>query len=133
MTLFQYLGDISSIADERKCEYKLLFETINNKLPSIGLNKNQMREVYQVIAAIILLGNIEFQTSDDLSYSKISKISLSASVAILLGISQTELEKMLLFRSIKAKTNGEDIKYEIIYIFLFASVQMFCFSIIVYH
>lgn len=85
----------------------LAFEKVDTALNSLGLGKEAKSMIYEFLASILHLGNIELTSvGPQVEIMESSRIHLS-SVAKLLKIDSKDLEKTLLFHTIEV--NGDEI------------------------
>lgn len=84
------------------------FAKLNGALKNIGLNQNETKEIYKVLAAILHIGNIIFEeksTTGELGISDGTRIHLDYACQLLNVLPKT-LETSFLMRGIEI--NGSD-------------------------
>ncbi|RKP03804.1 hypothetical protein CXG81DRAFT_9112 [Caulochytrium protostelioides] len=77
------------------------FQTIKDALTAVHINSRVQRQLFQVLAAILHLGNLDFSatTTSDARRCRVSHSKRLDQVALLLGISPAALEDCLTHRS----------------------------------
>lgn len=92
------------MSEHSEMYYQSLFQDLERKLMSFEFSKKQIDRIYEIIAAIIHIENIDFvQDADDEDGFKISsQISLNE-IDDMLHINQNKLKENLLFRSIRGE------------------------------
>lgn len=100
----QYLGDKSwlDFDEQFKKNHVDKLANISNKLTLLGFSTEQQHRIYQIVAAILHLGNINFAESFDDSIRNELDESINI-IAELLGINSKDLTQSLFHRCI---TNG---------------------------
>ncbi|KAL7556939.1 hypothetical protein ACA910_005291 [Epithemia clementina (nom. ined.)] len=104
---FQYLGRRPNGASEK--DAKALGETIEC-LGNLGLGEDEQRAVFSIAAAVLHLGNIEFEEDQGSDNAKISKSSFDSLklVCQLLGLDEANLTEAILTK--RLVVNGKTIK-----------------------
>lgn len=91
-------------------KHKKHFEVIDSTLNQFGLLKEQKIALYKVIAAILHLGNVDFQDHDEgCQVIEAEKKSLN-NAANLLGIDARTLSESIMTRSINEKGGASNLK-----------------------
>lgn len=77
------------------------FTNIDTILISLGVTENERSIIYENIAAILHLSNIEFESTEDGLRVTEATIKHSFTASKLMGISLEDLEKTILYRTIE--------------------------------
>lgn len=76
------------------------FDIINNNLDACGISVERKNHMYSILSAILNLGNIVFESNEDICYISEESQEILNNVAILLGIKKENLEDVLTHRTI---------------------------------
>ncbi|KFP75089.1 Unconventional myosin-Ib, partial [Acanthisitta chloris] len=82
------------------------FRTVRNAMQIVGFMDHETQSVFEVVAAVLKLGNIEFKPEsrmNDLDESKIKDKNELKEICELTGIDQSVLERAFSFRTVEAK------------------------------
>ncbi|GAU98067.1 hypothetical protein RvY_09264 [Ramazzottius varieornatus] len=93
--LNKYTGDNAALVSAHRAKFALLHDHLQN----IGFNLQELTSVYRVLAAILHLGDIQFQSAQEVRHmddrSVISNVDTLVTVAKLLAINIHELSEAL--------------------------------------
>lgn len=84
------------------------FHTIDTSLKTVGISEEKQHLIYSVLAAILNLGNITFEThvfNDDICYITSDSQEILKNVAVLLHDNKTELNDALTSRTINVASS----------------------------
>uniref|UniRef100_A0ACB8G027 Unconventional myosin-Ib n=2 Tax=Sphaerodactylus townsendi TaxID=933632 RepID=A0ACB8G027_9SAUR len=82
------------------------FRTVRNAMQIVGFMDHETQSIFEVVAAILKLGNIEFKPEsrvNGLDESKIKDKNELKEICELTGIDQSVLERAFSFRTVEAK------------------------------
>ncbi|KAJ1555209.1 hypothetical protein HK096_006999, partial [Nowakowskiella sp. JEL0078] len=101
---FHYLNQ-SKVRGETNEEMSQKFQNLRDDMINVGIGRRQQAQVYQILAAILHLGNITFVADktgnkDSCNVKNIQQLSL---VAKLLGLDEQTLEDTLTFKTVIIK------------------------------
>ena len=101
LTFYAYLSDVKLIPATVQDESGNQFNELRKTLKSVDIGHRQQFQIFQILAAILHLGNVNFENGPDEKKepTKVSNIQQLVLVAKLLGIDAANLEASLLTRS----------------------------------
>uniref|UniRef100_A0A8C8S4P5 Myosin IB n=1 Tax=Pelusios castaneus TaxID=367368 RepID=A0A8C8S4P5_9SAUR len=79
------------------------FRTVRNAMQIVGFMDHETQSIFEVIAAVLKLGNIEFKPESRVNGLDESKIKDKNEICELTGIDQSVLERAFSFRTLEAK------------------------------
>uniref|UniRef100_A0A670YIN4 Myosin IB n=1 Tax=Pseudonaja textilis TaxID=8673 RepID=A0A670YIN4_PSETE len=79
------------------------FRTVKNAMQIVGFMDHEIQSVFEVVAAVLKLGNIEFKPESRVNGLDESKIKDKNEICELTGIDQSVLERAFSFRTVEAK------------------------------
>uniref|UniRef100_A0A7M4EX73 Unconventional myosin-Ib n=1 Tax=Crocodylus porosus TaxID=8502 RepID=A0A7M4EX73_CROPO len=79
------------------------FRTVRNAMQIVGFMDHETQSVFEVVAAVLKLGNIEFKPESRVNGLDESKIKDKNEICELTGIDQSVLERAFSFRTVEAK------------------------------